>query len=58
MNITPEYYTLAQVAVITQISKNKLYDLIADGTLIAQRVGRMYRIRRADMEKMFTPTRV
>lgn len=58
MNITPEYYTLPQVAAITQISKNKLYGLIADGTLIAQRVGRMYRVRREDMEAIFTPTRV
>lgn len=40
----PQTYTPDQVAMILQLNKNTIYDLIGRGEIIAKKIGKVYRI--------------
>ncbi len=37
-------YTLEEAAALLKLSKNKIYDLISRGKIIAKRIGKVYRM--------------
>lgn len=46
------YFTVEQAAKYLQVSKDKIYDLCKSGELPNQRVGRVIRIKRSDLDQM------
>lgn len=45
----PDVLTVKQAAELLSVSKATVYSLVADGELIYRRVGRLIRIRKADL---------
>ena len=52
MELTKEYYTIAEVAAIIRTSKMTVYRLINDGQLKRQRMGRGFRIPKAEVQRI------
>jgi excisionase family DNA binding protein len=52
MELTEEYYTVAEVAAIIRTSKMTVYRLINDGQLKYQRIGRNFRIPKAEVQRI------
>lgn len=54
---TPQKYeTLAQVSERTGIGQRTIRRYVAEGRLVAYRIGRVLRFRPEDVDAMFTPT--
>lgn len=51
---TNQVYTPEQVAVMLQLSKNTVYELINRGEILAKRIGRVYRIPAQSLSFVFT----
>lgn len=47
-------YTPEQVAKMLQLSKNKVYDLINSGEIVAKKFGKVYRIPASSIGFLFT----
>ncbi len=47
-------YTPEQVAVILQLSKNTIYELISRGEIVAKKIGKVYRIPATSISFAFT----
>lgn len=47
-------YTPEQVADILQLSKNRIYQLINKGELVAKKIGKVYRIPASSISFVFT----
>lgn len=54
LNQTPQTYTPEQAAIMLQLSKNTVYDLINRGEIIAKKIGKVYRIPRSSLSFIFT----
>ena len=52
--ILPKAYTPEQVAVMLQLSKNTIYQLIGRGELVAKKIGKVYRIPKSSLSFIFT----
>lgn len=50
----PKVYTPEQVALILQLSKNTVYDLISRGEIVAKKIGKVYRIPASSIFFVFT----
>lgn len=50
----PKAYTPEQVAVMLQLSKNTVYQLISRGELVAKKIGKVYRIPKSSLSFIFT----
>lgn len=51
--ILPKAYTPEQVAVMLQLSKNTVYQLIGRGEIVAKKIGKVYRIPTSSLSFMF-----
>lgn len=51
--ILPKVYTPEQVAVMLQLSKNTVYQLIGRGEIVAKKIGKVYRIPTSSLSFMF-----
>lgn len=51
----PELLTVKQAAARLNVSRDSVYDLCRDGTLRSERIGRVIRIRKRDLESMRRP---
>jgi excisionase family DNA binding protein len=49
-----QVYTPEQVAVILQLSKNTVYELISRGEIVAKKIGKVYRIPQSSIAFAFT----
>lgn len=52
--ISTKVYTPEQVAVILQLSKNTVYQLIKQGEIVAKKIGKVYRIPASSISFVFT----
>lgn len=52
--VLPKAYTPEQVAVMLQLSKNTVYQLINRGEIIAKKIGKVYRIPANSLSFLFT----
>lgn len=52
MELTEEYYTVAEVAKIIRTSKMTVYRLIKGGEMQRQRIGRQFRIPKAELQRV------
>lgn len=50
----PKAYTPEQVAIMLQLSKNTVYQLISRGELVAKKIGKVYRIPTSSLSFIFT----
>ena len=50
----PKAYTPEQVAVMLQLSKNTIYQLINRGEIVAKKIGKVYRIPVSSLSFIFT----
>ena len=50
----PKVYTPEQVAVMLQLSKNTVYQLISRGEIVAKKIGKVYRIPATSLSFIFT----
>lgn len=50
----PKAYTPEQVAIMLQLSKNTVYQLINRGEIVAKKIGRVYRIPKNSLSFLFT----
>lgn len=50
----PKAYTPEQVAIMLQLSKNTIYQLISRGELVAKKIGKVYRIPASSLSFIFT----
>ena len=50
----PRAYTPEQVAVMLQLSKNTIYQLIKRGEIVAKKIGKVYRIPVSSLSFIFT----
>lgn len=50
----PKVYTPEQVAILLQLSKNTIYELINRGEIVAKKLGKVYRIPATSLSFMFT----
>jgi excisionase family DNA binding protein len=55
MEIPNSYLSLAQAAIYTDLSEKTLRRRIAEGALPAYRTGRLIKIRRQDLDGLFSP---
>lgn len=53
---TARMITVSQAAELYQVGERTLRREIAEGRLVAYRLGRLLRLRPADVEALFTPT--
>jgi excisionase family DNA binding protein len=51
---TNQAYTPEQVAVMLQLSKNTVYELINRGEIVAKKIGKLYRISAPSLSFFFT----
>lgn len=51
---TNKIYTPEQVAVMLQLSKNTIYQLIKRGEIVAKKIGKVYRIPARSLSFIFT----
>lgn len=51
--ILPKAYTPEQVALMLQLSKNTVYQLINRGEIVAKRIGKVYRIPASSLSFLF-----
>ena len=49
-----EYLTPKEVMAILCIGRNKFYELVNSGKLSASRIGKLWRVKRNDIEALFT----
>lgn len=49
-----EYLTPKEVMAILCIGRNKFYELVNSGKLPASRIGKLWRVKRNDIEALFT----
>lgn len=49
-----EYLKVPEVAKILRIARSRAYDLVADGTIPAVRIGRSVRVSRSELEHWLT----
>lgn len=57
MNSNPssiKVYTPEQVAKMLQLSKNRVYELIGNGEIVAKKIGKVYRIPASSISFVFT----
>jgi excisionase family DNA binding protein len=54
-NLNEEYYTIYEVADLLKLHHNTVRRMITRGELPAMKCGRIWRIRRADLEQFATP---
>ena len=52
--VLPKVYTPQQIAVMLQLSKNTIYQLINRGELVAKKIGKVYRIPANSLSFFFT----
>jgi excisionase family DNA binding protein len=52
MELLEEYYTVTEVASVLRTSKMTVYRLIHDGSLGRQRIGRSFRIPKAEVQRI------
>lgn len=52
--ILPKVYTPDQVAVMLQLSKNTIYQLIGKGEIVAKKIGKVYRIPQSSLSFVFS----
>ncbi len=52
-----EYLKVPEVAKVLRIARSRAYDLVADGTIPAVRIGRSVRVSRRDLERWLTSQR-
>lgn len=52
--VLPKAYTPEQVAVMLQLSKNTIYQLIGRGEIVAKKIGKVYRIPVSSLSFIFT----
>jgi excisionase family DNA binding protein len=50
-----DYFTIAQTAEKLQVSSNTIRNLITRGDLKAERIGRIIRIRKENLDALLTP---
>ncbi|MBI2614057.1 MAG: helix-turn-helix domain-containing protein [Candidatus Levybacteria bacterium] len=50
----PKVYTPEQVAIMLQLSKNTIYQLISRGEIVAKKIGKVYRIPASSLSFIFT----
>ena len=50
----PKAYTPEQVAIMLQLSKNTIYQLISRGEIVAKKIGKVYRIPASSLSFIFT----
>jgi excisionase family DNA binding protein len=50
-----DYFTIAQTAEKLQVSPNTIRNLITRGDLKAERIGRIIRIRKENLDALLTP---
>ncbi len=54
-NVSPiKVYTPEQVAAMLQLSKNRIYELISEGEIVAKKIGKVYRIPASSISFVFT----
>jgi len=56
MTTPPLYVSVAQAAAMLSVSRDFIYDLIAQGRLKAKKVNSIYRLSRIDVENVFSTT--
>lgn len=52
--VLPKAYTPEQVAIMLQLSKNTVYQLIGRGEIVAKKIGKVYRIPINSLSFLFT----
>jgi len=51
----PDFLALPEVAALLQVSHQTIYNMVRDGRLQAQKVGREWRFRREELDQLFSP---